>query len=60
MRARRVIRAMQHELWRQAREGTLISATSVDQDGRIVVEGKIDLAMLALVTEAVLISEIYP
>lgn len=59
LRARAVVRAMQRELVRQVREGTLISATMVDHDGRLVVEGQIDLAMLALVTEQVLISEIY-
>ena len=53
-RAWAVVRAMMQELQRQTREGTLISASSIDANGHIVVEGKIDLAMLAFVTEAVL------
>lgn len=56
-RARKVIRAMQRELWRQTTEGTVISAGQIDLNGHIVVEGKIDLAMLAYVTEQVLLQE---
>jgi len=59
LRARRVLRAMQAEMHRQVREGTLISASTVDHDGRMVIEGKVDMAMLALVTERVLLQEIY-
>lgn len=48
---------MQRELWRQTTEGTVISAGQIDLNGHIVVEGKIDLAMLAYVTEQVLLQE---
>jgi len=59
-RSANVIRAMARELARQVREGTLISAAQVDLDGRAVVEGRVDLAMLAWVTEQALIAEFFP
>ena len=54
-RARNVVRALQRELNRQVREGTLLSVQPIDQNGGVVVEGRIDLAMLALVTEEALL-----
>lgn len=56
-RARNVVRALQRALQRQVSCGTLISAAQVDEYGGIVVEGRIDLAMLALVTEQTLLTE---
>lgn len=46
-----VIRAMARELVRQQKEGTLIRASWTEDPSVLTVEGRIDLAMLALVTE---------
>lgn len=53
-----IISAMSAELRRQAREGTLMVAMPVDDLSGMVVEGRIDLAMLANVTELALIEQI--
>lgn len=50
-----VVRAMQRELDRQTREGTLRSAHPVDANGITVVDGRLDLAMLAFVAEMALL-----
>ena len=54
-----VIRAMERELWRQANTGKSVSTGSVDLDGTIMVHGRIDLPMLAWVTEQALLREVY-
>ena len=46
-----IVNALAAELRRQAKDGTLILAQSVDDNGGMVVEGRIDLAALANVTE---------
>lgn len=46
-----VIRAMARELVRQEREGTLIRVVPTEDPAIFTIEGRIDLAMLALVTE---------
>ena len=52
-----VIRAMARELRRQAEEGTLMICRATDDPSRVVVEGCVDLAMLALVTESAMVRE---
>lgn len=54
-----VIRAMERELWRQANTAKSVSTGSVDLDGTIMVHGRIDLPMLAWVTEQALLREVY-
>lgn len=51
-----VIRAMKRELDRQVGEGTLRSAHPVDTNGITVVDGRLDLAMLAFVAEMALLT----
>lgn len=50
-----VVRAMKRELDRQVSEGTLRSAHPVDANGMTVVDGRLDLAMLAFVAEMALL-----
>ena len=50
-----VVRAMKRELDRQVSEGTLRSAHPVDANGITVVDGRLDLAMLAFVAEMALL-----
>lgn len=50
-----VVRAMKRELDRQVSEGTLRSAHPVDANGVTVVDGRLDLAMLAFVAEMALL-----
>jgi hypothetical protein len=52
--AMHVVRAMKRELDRQVSEGTLRSAHPVDAHGVTVVDGRLDLAMLAFVAEIAL------
>lgn len=54
-----VIRAMERELWRQANTAKTVSAGSADMNGTIMVQGRIDLPMLAWVTEQALLREVY-
>ncbi len=49
-----VVRAMNREVQRQAREGALRSALQVDANGMTALEGRLDLAMLAFVAEIAL------
>lgn len=49
-----IVNAMAAELRRQTREGTLLIAQSVDDRGGVVIEGRLDLAALAHVTEMTL------
>ncbi len=58
-RAMMVVRAMAAELYRQASEGALAHADKLDESGFINVAGSIDLARLALVTEAVMVREFW-
>jgi hypothetical protein len=50
-----VVRALKRELDRQVSEGTLRSAHPVDANGMTVVDGRLDLAMLAFVAEMALL-----
>lgn len=50
-----VVPAMKRELDRQVSEGTLRSAHPVDANGITVVDGRLDLAMLAFVAEMALL-----
>lgn len=50
-----VVRAMKRELDRQVAEGTMRSAHPVDANGITVVDGRLDLAMLAFVAEMALL-----
>ena len=52
-----VVRAINRELQRQASEGALESCGTVDANGQVTVVGKVDLAMVAFVTEQVLLAE---
>lgn len=50
-----VVRAMKRELDRQVTEGTLRSAHPIDANGITVIDGRLDLAMLAFVAEMALL-----
>ena len=52
-----VVRAMAAEIKRQETEGVLTHAGKLDETGHIYVSGVIDLARLALVTEAAMTRE---
>lgn len=52
-----VIRAMARELVRQQNEGTVIRVCRTEDPACFTVEGRIDLSMLALVTEQVMRAE---
>lgn len=56
-RARAVIRAMQRELRRQVEQGTLLSCGTINENGHLVLEGLLDLPMLAFVTELAIVQE---
>lgn len=52
-----VIRAMARELVRQQREGSMITVSMTEDPACYTVEGRVNLAMLAMVTEAIMRAE---